>query len=145
MKNHFVANCYGIRRGKVLLGFHKKEGKWLPLGGHIKSGETPEEAVRREFREESGLQVEFLTGKEYSSGKIKSLHQPQKMNLVCMGDHPLHINLIYFCRVKKGGEKISEREHRKLRWFSKGDIEKERLDADVRLYAKEAIGFVSKA
>lgn len=32
-------------------------GKWNAIGGHIEPGESPRNAMRREFREESGLEV----------------------------------------------------------------------------------------
>lgn len=34
------------------------EGKWNGLGGKLERGETPEECIRREIREESGLLIE---------------------------------------------------------------------------------------
>ncbi|HEX7003454.1 MAG TPA: 8-oxo-dGTP diphosphatase [Trueperaceae bacterium] len=34
------------------------EGKWNGLGGRFEGGESPEECMRREVREESGLEVE---------------------------------------------------------------------------------------
>ena len=53
--------CYIKRSGKTLM-LHRvrkpndiHEGKWNGLGGHIESGETPEECVVREVYEESGL------------------------------------------------------------------------------------------
>jgi 8-oxo-dGTP diphosphatase len=53
--------CYVKRGGKTLmLHRNKKEGdmhrgKWNGLGGKLAPGETPEECVAREVREESGL------------------------------------------------------------------------------------------
>lgn len=35
-------------------------GKWIGIGGHIERGETPEEAVRREAFEETGLRLAEL-------------------------------------------------------------------------------------
>jgi len=44
-----------IHRNKREIDMHK--GKWNGLGGKIKEGETPEEALVREFNEESGLNI----------------------------------------------------------------------------------------
>lgn len=50
--------------GKVLLGKKEEEddhpigGEWHFLGGHIEKGEQFEEAVKREVKEETGLDVE---------------------------------------------------------------------------------------
>ena len=47
--------------GKVLLirrKFEPNKGRWAPPGGLLELGEDPEEAARREVREELGLEVE---------------------------------------------------------------------------------------
>ena len=54
--------CYLQKDGKTLMiqsqkKGHFKEGYWNGLGGKLKSGETPEECVIREMKEESGLTV----------------------------------------------------------------------------------------
>lgn len=55
--------CYVRREGKTLMLHRVKkqndihEGKWNGLGGKFLPGETPEECVVREVREESGLTV----------------------------------------------------------------------------------------
>lgn len=43
----------------VLLVDHIKAGKWLPTGGHVEPGESPVDTVRREVREELGIQARF--------------------------------------------------------------------------------------
>jgi 8-oxo-dGTP diphosphatase len=56
--------CYLRRGGKTLMMHRIKRrgdmhyGKWNGLGGKMHPGETPEECVAREVREESGLQVQ---------------------------------------------------------------------------------------
>jgi ADP-ribose pyrophosphatase YjhB (NUDIX family) len=45
---------------QVLLVDHKKAELWLPPGGHVDSDEDPKETVRREAKEELGMDVEFL-------------------------------------------------------------------------------------
>ena len=53
--------CYLRRGGKTLMLHRVKkkndvhEGKWNGLGGKMEPGETPEECIIREVREESGL------------------------------------------------------------------------------------------
>jgi 8-oxo-dGTP pyrophosphatase MutT (NUDIX family) len=46
--------------GKFLLVDHKKLRLWLPVGGELENGETPQQAGRREVMEETGLECEFV-------------------------------------------------------------------------------------
>jgi 8-oxo-dGTP diphosphatase len=56
--------CYVEKSGKTLMLHRVKkkndihEGKWNGLGGKMEPGETPEECVVREVKEESGLRIE---------------------------------------------------------------------------------------
>ena len=56
--------CYVKCDGKTLMVYRNKkandihQGKWNGLGGKFEPGETPEECVIREIREESGLSIE---------------------------------------------------------------------------------------
>lgn len=55
--------CYVIKDGKTLMLHRVKkkndvhEGKWNGLGGKLERGETPEECVTREVKEEAGLDI----------------------------------------------------------------------------------------
>ncbi|MBM3151830.1 MAG: 8-oxo-dGTP diphosphatase [Chloroflexi bacterium] len=55
--------CYIKHEGQTLMVFRNKKpgdihaGKWNGLGGKFEPGETPEECVIRELREESGLEI----------------------------------------------------------------------------------------
>ena len=56
-----------IKNGKILIG-KKREGyhpmnlggKWHVIGGKMEENETEEEAIRREVKEETGLEIEIL-------------------------------------------------------------------------------------
>lgn len=56
--------CYVINKNNILMLHRVKkkndvhEGKWNGLGGKFENGETPEECVIREVKEESGLLLE---------------------------------------------------------------------------------------
>jgi 8-oxo-dGTP diphosphatase len=55
--------CYLKRDGRTLMVYRNKKpddmhaGKWNGLGGKFEPGESPEECVVREVREESGLRI----------------------------------------------------------------------------------------
>lgn len=56
------AGVFPVREGKVLLPAPAgTTAGWSMHGGSLKIGETPEEAARREFYEETGLTAEDLT------------------------------------------------------------------------------------
>ena len=44
----------------LLIRSHKWRGRYVMPGGHIELGETMEEALRREIREETGLEIRDL-------------------------------------------------------------------------------------
>ena len=53
--------CYIEKEGKYLMLHRVKKhhdinaGKWIGVGGHVENGETPEECLLREGKEETGL------------------------------------------------------------------------------------------
>ena len=62
-ENMLTTLCYLEKDNKYLmLHRNKKEidinkGKWLGVGGKLENGETPEECLRREVREETGYEL----------------------------------------------------------------------------------------
>ena len=55
----FTVGVYIVHDSKVLLVHHKKFDKWLSVGGHIELHEDPEEALFREVKEETGLEIKL--------------------------------------------------------------------------------------
>lgn len=59
--------CYIQRENRFLMLHRTKKkndinaGKWIGVGGKMEEGESPDECVRREIREETGLSVETLS------------------------------------------------------------------------------------
>ncbi len=146
-RKHFVATGYVVRDGKTLLLLHKKLGMWLPPGGHLRPGETPEDAARREIREETGLEVDILSERQApdpNDGKVRFLHVPNHVQLENIPDHPQHIDLIYFCRARNGRAAIS-REHSRMRWHSIRGLKGSHIVDEVRRTGIRAIRHVTGA
>lgn len=58
---HFTATAFVIdSKNRVLLLWHKRLQRWMPPGGHVDDDETPEDAAKRECKEETDLDVEIV-------------------------------------------------------------------------------------
>lgn len=60
-KYDFVITVFIVYKDKVLLVHHPRYDKWIPMGGHIELDEDPEQALFREIKEETGLEVEIFS------------------------------------------------------------------------------------
>jgi 8-oxo-dGTP pyrophosphatase MutT (NUDIX family) len=54
---HLVSYFPVLDEDHVLLVDHRNAGLWLPTGGHVEPDEHPRETVRREIREELGIDL----------------------------------------------------------------------------------------
>jgi 8-oxo-dGTP diphosphatase len=98
---------FGYREGKVLLqrvppGRGAWAGLWNGIGGHVERGESAATAARREFREETGLELRGL----HLAGHV----------IVDLGASP-GIGFAVFAATVGEGMPVSGEEG-KLRWFS---------------------------
>lgn len=99
--------------GKVLAGLRPEQGSlggyWEFPGGKLEPGETPEQCVVRECREELSVEIR-LTG---LFGRVFYEY-----------DEPFEL---YFFNAELAGGKIKRNSHTELRWVSPGDLEKLRF------------------
>jgi len=149
-ERQFVATGFVVQGGKTLLVFHKKLKMWLAPGGHIDFGETPCEAVLREVKEETGLDVEIVGEKrtpDPADGKVKFLHMPRHIQLEDIADPSgfhQHIDLIYFCRPIGGRLRLADKEHDSLKWFDADQLGGPEIVEEVRDTGRMALEALSE-
>lgn len=88
-----------------------KEDIWFVVTGSLKSGETPEEAVRREVKEETNLEIIKIIPTNYS----------------CEYEWPkdsgnMHYEQAFLVIVNEDCPKITSFEHLEYKWLNKKDF-----------------------
>ena len=121
-KTDLVIAAYIIHNNKLLLVHHAKLDKWLPPGGHIETNETPDEAVLREIKEETGIEAMFVNKEKVSHDKniLTELALPFYANVHSVGDHN-HACLYYLCKTKHDNVTISH-ESKDYRWVTREEL-----------------------
>jgi len=110
LEKHFTASALIIDEdNRVLLLHHKKLGVWLYPGGHVEKNETPDQAVLREVKEETGLEVEIIGERDQSLADIdvdvSVLYKPYVVLCELIGDH-YHNDIVYLCRISGNNRDI---------------------------------------
>ncbi len=98
-------------------GYGPLKGKWEFPGGKIEQGETAEEAIRREIREELDIEINV-------------------QNFLCTVEHDypdFHLQMnCFLCTVKSGT--LTLKEHKAIKWLTKETINSvDWLPADEKL------------
>ncbi|HET8991546.1 MAG TPA: NUDIX domain-containing protein [Candidatus Saccharimonadales bacterium] len=140
-KYDFVVTVYIVFESKVLLVNHPRYNMWIPMGGHIELDEDPEEALFREIKEETDLEVEILSEKpEVKGSTTKFIYPPSYIDVHMANSPHKHIALVYFARAKNGKFVLSG-EHTDMRWLSSSELEDPsyKLSEEVKFYARRAI------
>jgi 8-oxo-dGTP pyrophosphatase MutT (NUDIX family) len=106
---HFTVTGFVSCEGRTALHWHRL-GFWLPPGGHVEFDEDPVQAMLREVREETGLDVELLARPtpfayadppQVPAPETIAVYDIPKDSVLAVPHQ--HIDFIYFTRPKTSG------------------------------------------
>ena len=123
VQNEFTATGLVFNEnGQILMVKHKKQGKWLPPGGHVDENELPCKAVAREVMEETGISVQVLSSTPMLDLSKAGKELPLPLRIIFCdvegtGRHN-HIDLLYLCRAVNVDIVPQEAETDGIGWFS---------------------------
>ena len=102
---------------KVLLTWNKNLQTWIPVGGHIDVGETPEEAIMREVAEETGF--------DFTPTHILGIYSIFRKDLIKDFEQIRHpIRVIFIGKINKHQGQFKKEEIAETKWFSPEEIKK---------------------
>jgi ADP-ribose pyrophosphatase YjhB (NUDIX family) len=136
-----VAACV-VNDDRVLLVWHKRHREWLPPGGHVEVDETPDDAVVREVKEETGLDVAFIDDRlpVVVQNVKRQLPVPFFADVHSVGDHD-HCCFYYLVRPQRAGQsvilKLSEVEN--FGWFEESKLRSDGIPQDVSDISRMAL------
>lgn len=146
MDRHFTATAFIVdSRKRTLLLWHKRLQRWMPPGGHVDVDETPEEAARRECKEETGLDVRitgdaqpdlFADARDEGRMLIKPFAMLLENIPACPDrDEPAHEHMDFLFVARPLDEAqipvLAIEEGRELRWFTRDEIGQLSTDTDI--------------
>ncbi|HSW48020.1 MAG TPA: NUDIX domain-containing protein [Candidatus Saccharimonadales bacterium] len=147
-EKQFTASVWLITRTKpkkVLLIHHKKFGKWVQPGGHIEQFENPIECAIREIKEETGLDISFITDSiKTTSERDSFLPIPEFLMEYPIAEHEdepahFHIDINYVVKVKEQMLKVSKREAHDIGWFRKSEALKLPIHENTKIILQKLL------
>ncbi len=142
MERHFTVAVFVVDRGRVLLLQHRALRRWLPPGGHVEPGEIPDDAARREVREEAGLAIRLPRGPAgIVPGGPLLLAQPAGIQVETIGPGHEHIDLVYFAALEPGTPAAPRGncESTRIGWFGPDEWDELGVDEEIKAWCWKAI------
>lgn len=143
-----VVSAFIVHAGSVLLVDHRLLGCWLPLGGHVEIGETTDDALFREIREESGLELGPKDALQLRPVPLATTFHNRRSLLVpayveVHDFHPIpghrHMAMVYYLHADSDQIRHDDAAHRETRWFTRDELCCNPIPPPIFWYAWDAI------
>ncbi len=116
--------------GKVLIGrkeesdVHPVSGQFHIIGGHLEKGETPEECLAREIKEEAGIDVD-----------VKNVIEVRAFQWTNEGGLTDSLQLLYFCEKKDGNAEASS-DLEEIKWVRPENLQEQLGEVEAERFMK---------
>lgn len=120
-----LGTAAALFRGKRLLLDHRRDGWWALFGGAMKLGESVEECLRRELREELGIEVGSLT-------LVGVFSDPSRIIRFSSGKVVQSVTVAFAADWDEGDFRLSD-ESRNAKWFLPDEIDPQTLAPTHRM------------
>ncbi|MFG1943635.1 NUDIX domain-containing protein [Nonomuraea sp. NPDC048826] len=111
-----VCGCVFDAEGRLLVARHGDVGLWAAPGGAVDPDEPPEEAVRRELREELAIDVRVR-------GLIGAYGGPRFRVRYPNGHECAYVIIVYGCELTSGTPTPDGDEIREARWVREDELD----------------------
>lgn len=112
----FSVAVYARRGEQVLVIHHHRLQTWLPIGGEMEPGETPQEAAVRELGEETGLVGEFAILEGACEGVPAGFLGYEEHQA---GSKGMHMNFVFVAEVAADADVRPNHEFSEYRWVNR--------------------------
>jgi 8-oxo-dGTP diphosphatase len=116
---------------ELLLVDHKKAELWLPPGGHVELNEHPKETVKREIKEELGIDAEFM------------FEDPLFLTVTNTVGHVARHTDVSLWYVLRGNKEtpltFDLDEFHQIQWFQQKEIPYERTDPHMKRFVDKVM------
>lgn len=134
MNQEIVIMGYVFYQNRLLLVKHKKSGTFMSCGGHLKDNESFIDCLKREIREETGLEISVLSA--YKNELSEPLPLTVNSKII---DNKKVLIFEYLCKTDDiGCLRIKKDELIDHIWLSENEIEEHVLRPIVKQIAKKA-------
>ena len=115
-----VAAVVTDERARVLLMQRRDHGNWEPPGGALKVGEFVEDGLRREVKEETGVEIDV--------GPVSGVYENPRQGV---------LSLVFKCALREGAA-VETTEASDVRWVSPEDV-RSLLNRDYARWVSDAL------